>query len=195
MRHFDQVADSPLDGQITFIKERSHGIIISVAPQNKHRQIIGSDGIAVNEFIEAIRQKNIGRNFRHEEKFEVRAAFQSFFSHNCRYFFRFINGAAERNHAVQIFQAIFFTDFSDRFQFQAERIGVFRIIVTGSASPAEKISRFFRFILIAALEISVFTGFEIGEAENNGTGSKSTAYFADAFCKHIHHFFRTACFN
>ena len=36
VRHFDQVADSPLDGQITFIKERSYGIIISVASQNKH---------------------------------------------------------------------------------------------------------------------------------------------------------------
>ena len=36
VRHFDQVADSPLDGQIAFIEERSHGIIISVAAQNKH---------------------------------------------------------------------------------------------------------------------------------------------------------------
>ena len=36
VRHFDQVADSPLDGQITFIEERSYGIIISVSSQNKH---------------------------------------------------------------------------------------------------------------------------------------------------------------
>ena len=89
----------------------------------------------------------------------------------------FINGAAERNHAVQIFQAVFFTDFSDCFQFQAECIGIFRIIVTGSASPTKKVGRFFRFVLIAALEISVFAGFEIGETENNGTRSKGAAYF------------------
>ena len=189
------MADSSLDSQISFVKERCDGVIISVTAENKHGKVIGSDGVSVYKLVEPVSKENVGRNFSHEQKFEVRTSFQSFFFHDSGYFFRFFYRTAERNHTIQVLQSEFFTDFLDRFQFETESSGVFRVIVTGSPSPAEKISRFFRFIFVAALQISVFAGLEIRETENDGTGCQSTAYFTDAFSQHIYHLFRTARFD
>ena len=191
----DEVADSSLDGQISFIKEGGHGVVVSVAAQDEHGQVVGADGVAVDVLVELVSQNDVGRNFSHEEEFEVRTSFQSFFFHDGSDFGCFCYGAAEGDHAVQVLQAVFFTDFLYSFQFKTESSGVLGIVVAGCASPAQEVSRFYWFVFVAAFEVSVFAGLEVGEAEYHGPRSQGTAYFGNAFGQHIDDFFRFALFD
>ena len=62
---------------------------------------------------------------------------EAFLSHEVDDFLHFIDAAAEGNHDVEVLETVFFTDFADGFQFQFERFDVFRVIVTGSTTPAK----------------------------------------------------------
>ncbi len=148
-------------------KRCGNGVVVSVAAKDEHGQIVGSDGVAIDELVELVSQDDVGRDFCHQEQFEVRTSLSPS-SFMISMTFCFVYAAAERDHDVQVLQAEFFADFLDCFQFEAECSGVFRIIVTGSASPAEEVAAS-GFVFVAALEVSVFAGLEVGEAQSNGS--------------------------
>lgn len=189
----DQVADSSLDREVSFIEEGRNGVIVSVAAEYQHGEIVGADGVAIHEFIEFICQNDVGRDLCHEEELEVRTSFQTFFLHDGGDLARFIDGSAEWDHAVQVLQSEFFTDLLDCLEFETESVGVGRVVVTGSTSPAEQVSRFYRFILVAALEVSVFAGLEVGETENDRTWSQRAADLGNAFSEHVDDFSGLPC--
>ena len=83
----------------------------------------------------------------------------------------FVHGAAERNHDVEVLEAVFFTNLADRLDFQTKSSRVFRIVVTGSPSPAKEGTRFMGFKFFPTLKVAVFAGLEIAEAQGNRRGA------------------------
>lgn len=175
------MADSPFDSQVAFIEERCDCIVVAVAAHDEHGQVVGADGIAIDELIELVSQDDVGRDFSHEPYFEVRTAMEAFLSHEVDDFLHFIDAAAEGNHDVEVLETVFFTDFADGFQFQFERFDVFRVIVTGSTAPAEEGAAFLGFVFITARQVAVFTRFEVAQAQRDRTRSQCLADLADAF--------------
>ena len=175
------MADSPFDCQVAFIEERCYRIVVAVAAHDEHGQVVGADGIAIDELVELVGQDDIGRDFSHEPDLEVRTAVEAFLSHEVDDFLHFIDAAAEGDHDVEVLVAVFFADFADSFQFQFEGFDVFRIIVTGSTAPAEEGAAFLGFVFVTACQVAVFTRFEVAQAQRDRTRSQCLADFADTF--------------
>ena len=180
MSDTDEMADSPFDSQIAFIEERRNGVIVAVAAHDQHSQVVGPDGIAIDELVELVGEDDVGRDFCHEPYLEVRSAVQAFLIHEVDDFFHFSDTAAEGNHDIEILEAEFFTDFAYSLDFQLEGFNVFRVVVAGRTAPAEEGAAFLRFVFIAAFKIAVFARFEIAEAQRNRPRSQGLADFAHA---------------
>lgn len=181
MGYGNEMADSPFDCQVAFIEERCYRIVVAVAAHDEHGQVVGADGIAIDELVELVGQDDIGRDFSHEPDLEVRTAVEAFLSHEVDDFLHFIDAAAEGDHDVEVLVAVFFADFADSFQFQFEGFDVFRIIVTGSTAPAEEGAAFLGFVFVTACQVAVFTRFEVAQAQRDRTRSQCLADFADTF--------------
>ena len=134
--HFNQMTDRTADCQIAFVINVGDGIVITVAAQDQHGQVVGTDGIPVHKFIELIRQNNVGRNLSHQPDLKVFAPGQPLLCHNAGNLAGFVNIAAERNHHVQVLQAKLFANFPHSLAFQFKGFNIFRIIVTGRTAPA-----------------------------------------------------------
>ena len=140
--HFDQVTDGPAYSQVPFVEQMGNAIVVPVAAQDQHGQVVGTDGIPIHELVELISQDDVGRNFRHEPYLEVRSSVQPFLGHDFHHFPGFVHGAAEGDHHVQVLQAVFLPYFPYGFAFQPESFRVFGVVVPGSASPAQQITGF-----------------------------------------------------
>ena len=164
----DEVTNCTFNSKVTFIVNVGYGIVVTVATQYEHGQVIGADGVTINIFIELVSQDDVSRNFCHQPNFEVFATSKTAASHDVNYFFTFFYVTAERNHYMEVFQAEFFANFTNSEAFQFESVDVFGIIVTRSTAPAEECGRFVRFEFVATFEVTIFAGFEIAEAEGRG---------------------------
>lgn len=58
----DEMADSPFDSQVAFIEERCDCIVVAVAAHDEHGQVVGADGIAIDELIELVSQDDVPMN-------------------------------------------------------------------------------------------------------------------------------------
>ena len=65
MGYGNEMADSPFDCQVAFIEERCYRIVVAVAAHDEHGQVVGADGIAIDELVELVGQDDIGRDFSH----------------------------------------------------------------------------------------------------------------------------------
>ena len=195
MSNVNQVTDCTTYCQIAFVIDMGYGVVVTVAAQNQHGQVVRANGVTINKFVELVSQNDVGRNFSHQPNFEVLTTFQTTLSHDISNLFAFLYIAAERNHYVQVFQAKLFTNFANSQAFQFECFNVFRIIVTGSAAPAEECGRFIGFELIAALKITIFRRFEVRETQGYRTRCHSLANLTHTFSQLVNYFFRMAGFD
>ena len=172
-----------------------YGVVITVAAQYQHSQIVGANGIAINIIVELVCQNNVGGDFSHQPNLKVLATAQAAVSHNSNNLFAFLYVAAEGNHYVQVLQAELFAYLAYSQAFQLEGFDIFRIIVTGSTAPAQQSGRFIGLELVATLQITVFARFEVGEAQGNRSRSHSLANLANAFSQLVHNLFRLTNLN
>ena len=195
MSNIDEVTDGSTNCQIALVINMGYGVVITVAAQYQHGQIVGADGIAINIVVKLVCQNDVGGDFSHQPNFEVLATAQTAVSHNGNNLFALFHVAAEGNHNVQVLQAELFAYLANSQAFQLEGFDIFGVIVTGSTAPAQESRGFIGLELVAALQIAIFAGFEIGEAQGNRSGSHSLANLANALSQLVHNLFRLTNLN
>eukprot|EP01107_Rhizomastix_libera_P017718 TRINITY_DN8690_c0_g1_i1.p2 TRINITY_DN8690_c0_g1~~TRINITY_DN8690_c0_g1_i1.p2 ORF type:complete len:760 (+),score=-5.99 TRINITY_DN8690_c0_g1_i1:96-2375(+) len=160
-----------LDRRVPLVEEGSHQAGVTIQAQGQLGQVVGADGEAVEHFQELVGQQGVGGNLAHHDQLEiVLALLEAVFGQQADHALAFIDGAHEGHHQFHVGQAHFFADLLHGPAFHLETVAEGAGDVAGGATEAQHGVFFLGLVEVAAQQLAVLVGLEVGETHDDGLG-------------------------
>ena len=160
---------------------------VAVYADGELGHVVGADGEAVEVFQILFGQDGVGGQFAHHNQAQaVFAAFQTIFFQCFHYGFGFMQGAHEGNHDFHVGEPHFVAHVFQSAAFEREALFEIGRNVAGGATVAEHGVFFVRLVDIAAEQVGVFVGFEVGHPHDYLFRVGGGGDGGDAFGQFVH---------
>jgi hypothetical protein len=117
----DRALEQDLDRRVALIEGACHQARVAIQAERQLGQVVGADGKAVEIFEEAFREYRVGRQFAHHDQTQaVSATFQAIFGEDFHHIARFLHGAHEGDHHLDVLQAHVLAHVSQRLALELE---------------------------------------------------------------------------